>query len=105
MTKDAPLVAEVYPNLADELVELLQAAGEHRLATSIGELPLVGECTCRDDFCQSLRTAPHPEGEPYGPGHRCVPLRSTDGMLALDVVDDRIMYVEVLHRAPLRPTR
>lgn len=44
----------------------------------------------------------HPEGRPYGEGHRCVPLLSATGMLNLDVVADRIMCIEVLSRPPLR---
>lgn len=58
-----------------------------------------------DGFCQSFKTEPHPDGQPYGRGHRCVPLLPSKGMLVLDVVDGRIMYVEVLDRAPLRYAR
>ncbi|MBA9049259.1 hypothetical protein BJ996_005990 [Streptomyces phaeogriseichromatogenes] len=29
-------------------------------------------------------------------------MRTTEGLLCLDVVDGRIMYVEILHRPPMR---
>ncbi|MFD4655826.1 hypothetical protein ACFWP2_09345 [Kitasatospora sp. NPDC058444] len=100
-----PLVREAFPELAAELVELLEQEDERELAATVRSLPLVAECGCGDDFCQSFRTAPHPPGQPFGPGHRCVTLSPADGMLVLDVVDGRIMYVEVLDREPLRDTR
>jgi hypothetical protein len=53
------------------------------------------------DFCQSFYTQPPPAGA-YGPGHRCVALSPhRPGMLVLDVVDDLIMFVEVIDRPPL----
>jgi len=60
-----------------------------------------GGRTVGDDFCQSFYTAPPPDGA-YGPGHRCVPLIPKKGDLILDVVRNRIMYVEVLYYPSLR---
>ncbi len=99
---DHPLVRDVHPGLVDELTALLEAAGEHDLAVRVRDVRLVSRCDCGDDFCQSIRTADHPAGQPYGEGHRCVPLLPATGMLNLDVVVDRIMYIEVLDRPPLR---
>ncbi|MFI9363863.1 hypothetical protein ACIG5E_22845 [Kitasatospora sp. NPDC053057] len=104
MTGD-PLVREVFPDLVRELTALLEAAGEPELAAGARDLRLVADCGCGDDFCQSFRTEPHRAGQPYGPGHRCVPLLPAEGTLILDVVDGRIMYVEVLDREPLRDLR
>ncbi|MEV0760576.1 hypothetical protein [Nocardia sp. NPDC050435] len=101
MNESAPLLREVFPDLAAELSTLLTAEGETELAISVHDLRLVDECRCEDDFCQSLRTADHPAGEPYPAGHRTLALSPAAGMLTLDVVDGRIMYVEVLYRAPL----
>ncbi|WP_344634222.1 hypothetical protein [Kitasatospora cystarginea] len=105
MELDYPLVRDVFPDLAAELSALLEAEGEAVLAVSARDLRLVGECGCGDDFCQSIRTAEHPRGQPYGAGHRCVPLLPSKGMLILDVVDDRIMFIEVLDRPPMRRQR
>ncbi|MFD5437662.1 hypothetical protein ACFWJ4_36605 [Kitasatospora sp. NPDC127067] len=100
-----PLLREVFPDLLGELVDLLEEEGEHELAVAARGLRLVAECGCGDGFCQSFRTEPRPDGQPYGPDHRCVPLSPAHGMLVLDVVGGRIVYVEVLDREPLRDTR
>jgi hypothetical protein len=102
MEQEPPLVREVHPELIDELVALLEAEGERELAICVRDVRLVGECGCGDDFCQSIRTAEHPDGQPYGPGHRCVPLLPSSGDLILDVVHGRIVYIEILGRPPLR---
>ncbi|RKN44994.1 hypothetical protein D7294_07805 [Streptomyces hoynatensis] len=93
---------EVFPEPAAELIFLLEAEGEPELAASVHDLRLVGECGCRDDFCQSIRTSDQPRGQPYGSGHRNVSLSPAEGMLILDVVDERIVYVEILFRPPMR---
>jgi hypothetical protein len=98
MEQEPPLVRDVYPDLVAELVELLAAEGEWELSISVRDVRMVDECGCGDDFCQSIRTADHPQGEPYGPGHRTVALLPAQGMLNLDVVDGRIMYIEIMHR-------
>lgn len=98
-----PLVRDVYPGLLRELVALLEAEGERALAVCAHDLRLFAECGCGDDFCQSFRTAPHTPGVPYGPGHRNVCLLPERGDLVLDVVGERIVYVEVLDRPRLRP--
>ncbi|MFE7277689.1 hypothetical protein [Streptomyces sp. NPDC057623] len=102
MEQEPPLVRDVFPELVDELAALLEAEGEPWLAICVRDVRLVGECGCRDDFCQSIRTTDRPPGEPYGPGHRCVPLLPSSGDLILDVVNGRIMYIEILGRPPLR---
>jgi len=102
MEQEPPLVREVHPELIDELVALLEAEGERELAVCVRDVRLVGGCGCGDDFCQSIRTAEHPDGQPYGPGHRCVPLLPSSGDLILDVVHGRIVYIEILGRPPLR---
>ncbi|WP_329290806.1 hypothetical protein OIE43_30285 [Streptomyces pseudovenezuelae] len=100
--QEAPLVREVFPDLVDELAALLEAEGERELAICVRDVRLVGPCGCGDDFCQSIRTVDRPRGRPFGPGHRYVPLLPSSGDLILDVVDGRIMYIEILGRPPLR---
>ncbi|MEU2134461.1 hypothetical protein [Streptomyces sp. NPDC018352] len=101
MEQDKPLVRDVIPELVAELTALLETEGERWLAISVRDVRLVDRCGCGDDFCQSIRTADHVQGQPYGPGHRCVPLMPAEGMLNLDVLDGRIMFIEVLDRAPM----
>lgn len=102
MERDQPLVRDVFPEFVAELISLLEHEGERELAICAWDLRLVDECGCGDDFCQSFATEAHPQGQPYGAGHRCVPLLSARGMLCLDVVYGRIMYVEVLDRPAMR---
>lgn len=98
---DRPLLRHVFPDFVAELIALLEAESERELALRVWDLRFFAECGCQDDFCQSIRTADHPEGPPYGEGHRCVPLLPFSGMVNLDVVHGRIMYVEILDRPPL----
>jgi hypothetical protein len=89
------------PNLSRELTALLLTAGEPDLAAQIGGLEIVQRCPCNDDFCATFYTAPRPAGA-YGPGHRNISLEPEKGMIILDVVDERIMKVEVLYRDDVR---
>ncbi|GHH30901.1 hypothetical protein [Streptomyces lanatus] len=102
MKQEPPLVRDLFPELVAELATLLEEEGEHWLAICVWDVRMVAECGCGDDFCQSIRTAEHTPGQPYGPGHRCVPLLPATGDLILDVVNGRIMYIEILDRPPLR---
>jgi hypothetical protein len=99
--QDRPLLRVVFPDLIAELTALLEAEGEGELAISAWDLRLLGGCDCGEDFCQSVLTADHPRGEPFGEGHRCVALLPSEGMLNLDVVHGRIMYVEIIGRPPM----
>lgn len=95
------LVVERWPVLAGELRAALLTADEIELADQVVELVVVQPCSCDEDFCQSFYTAPPPDG-PYGPGHENVVLDPPwSGELVLDLLDDRIRYVEVLFRRPL----
>ncbi|MFF2330249.1 MULTISPECIES: hypothetical protein [unclassified Streptomyces] len=105
MGLEHPLVRDVFPELVSELVALLEEEGESALAICAWDLRLVAGCGCTDAFCQSFKTEPHPDGQPFGPGHRCVPLSPSKGMIILDVVNGKIMYVEVLDREPLQDMR
>ncbi|HEY1179914.1 MAG TPA: hypothetical protein VGF17_27475 [Phytomonospora sp.] len=101
MESDRPLIREAYPVFAAELTALLDAVGERALAVGVRDLRWFAGCDCGDDFCQGFHTAEPPAGA-FGEGHRCVPLSAERGMLCLDVVFDRIMFVEVIDRPPLR---
>jgi hypothetical protein len=97
---DPPLLREKHPDLSRELISLLEAKGEADLAICAWDLRIITVCPCKGDFCQSFYTAPKPDG-PYGPGHRNVSLNPQHGMLILDVVNNQIMFVEVLDYPPL----
>jgi hypothetical protein len=102
MTADEPpLLSTRWTHFAAELVTALREEGENDLADRVDTLRVLRQCGCDDDFCQSFYTAPEPTGA-YGSGHRNVCLSPAEpGYLILDVVDDAIMYVEVLYHQPL----
>jgi hypothetical protein len=85
-------------------MRLLRDEGEEHLAICAYDLRIVERCGCGDDFCQSFYTAEKPVGA-YGDGHRNVLLQPEHGMLILDVVHGRIMFVEVIDHPPLHDHR
>jgi len=91
----------ILPELSRELTELLITAREPGLAVQINDLEIVARCSCGDEFCASFYTAPKPVGS-YGPKHRNLELGPANGMIILDLVDDRIVHVEVLYRDDVR---
>ena len=97
----AQLLRDTWPVLAAEIEAALRSCDEPALAELVHELPVVSRCDCPDEFCQSFYTAQPPDG-PYGDGHRNVVLEPPwAGFLILDVIDEQIMYVEVLDRPSL----
>ena len=99
--RQAMLFTHAFPQLSQELEQLLEDAGEANLAAQVAELRIVDRCRCGDDFCASFYTRPKPNGA-YGPGHRNVALTPTKGMLILDVVAREIACVEVPNRDDVR---
>jgi hypothetical protein len=94
-------VVDQWPTLAGQLRRALLAEGEATRAASVDVLRVVELCGCGDDFCQSFYTAPKPDGA-YGPGHRDVFLDPPwPGLLIVDILQDEIVFVEVLYRSPL----
>lgn len=95
-----PLI-DVLPAFAAELEHALRAVSEHELADQVASLMIESLCGCNDEFCSSFYTGAQPEG-PWGPSLRNVTPPVATGMVILDVVDDRIRYVEVLHRSDVK---
>ena len=96
-----PLLLDALPDLADELSTLLNQGGATELATQVPFLRLVDRCRCGDDFCATLYTAPKPNGA-YGPNYESMPLNPSSGHLILDLVDRKIVCIEILFREDLR---
>jgi hypothetical protein len=96
-----PLLNDSLPEFARELEELLTEQGESGLAAQLPELRIVDRCRCGDDFCATFHTAPKPKGS-YGPHHRNLEVTSSDGLIILDIVNNKIVCVEVLYRDEIR---
>ena len=92
---------DIAPEFAEELAALLLVDGEPSLAEQMLAAEVVARCACDDACCASFYTAPAPDGA-YGPGHDNIQLDPTVGAVVLDVVDGRLMQVEVLHHDAFR---
>lgn len=105
---DAPRLVERWPELARQVRNALIRDDETALASGIDALRVLKTCDCDEDFCQSFYTEPPPDGAYPSDRHRNW-YRDHDeddelgweGFLILDVVDERIAFVEVLYRPPL----
>jgi hypothetical protein len=95
------LVSEAFPELSEALRELLRDKGEAELAEQISVLKLVDRCHCGDDFCATMYTQAKPVAR-YGPDHRAMDLDADKGMIIPDVVEDKIVCIEILHRGEIR---
>jgi hypothetical protein len=98
----AVTVGELFPAFALELQSLAVQGGRADLAEQIPNLPVVARCKCGEDNCAHFYTAPPPAGA-YGSGHDCLMLPSQAGLIVLDIVDDRIVAIEVLDRPDVKP--
>jgi len=95
------LLADALPEFARELEALLTGQGESELASQIGGLRIVGRCWCGDDFCATFYTQPKHKRS-CGTDRKCVAVAPQNGMIVLDVVDGKILDVEVLFRDEIR---
>ncbi len=94
-------LSQEFSELASELSDLLKRGGEEELAMTICGLTVLDRCRCGDDFCATMYMAPRPPGA-WGEGHRNVALDPQRGFLILDVMNERIVEVEVLYRDEIR---
>ena len=97
----SPLLQDSLPDFADELTSLLRKKNERGLVEQMPLLRLVDRCHCGDDFCATLYTAPKPKGA-YGPNHETISLNPSSGHFTLDLVDRKIVCIEILFREDLR---
>jgi hypothetical protein len=92
---------DALPDLTDELARLLRKNNENDLVKQIPRLRLVDRCRCGDDFCATLYTAPKPKGA-YGPNHESISLNPSSGQLILDLLERKIVCIEILFREDFR---
>jgi hypothetical protein len=95
------LLSEVLPTLVEELRELLAQEGQDELSEQLADLRIVDWCRCGDEFCSMMYAVPRRQ-DPWGPGHRHLALNPSRGIIVLDVVDGRIVAIEVLYRPEVR---
>jgi hypothetical protein len=95
------LVSEEFPELSQELQDLLRKRGEGQLAEQVPDLNLLDRCHCGDNVCATIYTQLKPIKK-YGPGHRSMDLDAETGMIILHVVESKIACIEILHRDDVR---
>ncbi|SRR6266496_4990955 len=94
-------LSEALPDVAQEVAALLEKQGHGELAQQVPDLPLRDRCRCGDYFCATFYAVQPPRGA-WGPGHENIALEPEEGMMILDVVNNRIVAVELLHREDVR---
>ena len=96
MTDHAPLVADVHPEFATRLEELLRAQGEDALAAQVSALRVTAVCTCDSDECGSFYTTERPMRRWFQRGRQVDLGPGLPGSVTVDVIAGRIDYIEVL---------
>ena len=94
-----PLLHGLLPGLAAELAGVLLEKGEAALASEIVALRVL-DCDWSADAV-AIYTEPRPEGS-LGPTLRTVLLDLRRGIAVIDVVEERIVCVEILGRGDVR---
>ena len=96
MTDRVPLVADILPELANQLEALLRERGEPFLAEQIAGLEIRSVCRCGNEHCGSFYTTDRPMKRWFRRGRQVALSKGLPGSVVLDVVGGEIVYIEVL---------
>jgi hypothetical protein len=96
-----PVFAEHFPEVAQEVADLLLKANEPNLASQIPQLRVWDRCRCGDSFCSTIYIRPKPKGT-YPANCRTVDLDASNGMNIVDIVGEEVACIEILHRDKTR---
>jgi|SRR6185295_13387151 len=96
-----PLLADALPDAAAEVRELAERSGDEGLPEQVPTLRIFDRCRCGEEWCATFYTAPRPF-KGWGPKHTTRNLDANAGMIAIDLVDGKIVCVEVLNREDIR---
>jgi hypothetical protein len=93
----APLLADILPDLIEEIVYLLKQQGADPLEGQLRALKIESVCDCGDENCASFATAAEVKVADY------VELQSIEGQLIIDLnAGGEICFVEVLGRPDIK---
>ena len=98
---DAPLLIDAIPELAEELKSLLAKSEFSEIVNQVAELRIVDRCQCGENSCATFYTTARPNGA-WGAGHENVSLDTENGFLILDLVNHKIVCVEVLDKKEIK---
>jgi hypothetical protein len=93
---EAPLLADVLPQLAERMTNALRESGETHLAKEVAALRVTDVCRCGEPYCGSFYTARWPMKRWFRRGRQVELGDGLPGNVTLDVVAGEIVYVEVL---------
>jgi len=91
------ILREVLPGLASELEALLRSDDESELADQIDSLQVVDRCRCDSPSCATIYNVQKPEAA-WGPTHRNIVLDVPEGLTVVDVLEEKIVSIEILDR-------
>jgi hypothetical protein len=94
-------VGELLPKFCEELQDLISSVGRWDLVDQVRTLPIVNRCTCAEPNCAHFFTAKPPAGS-YGAKHSNLVLPADVGFVALDILHNTIVAVEVLDRPDVK---
>ncbi len=92
---NGPLLIDAIPELAEELEILLGKSEFSDVVNQVAGLRIVDRCQCGENSCATFYATARPNGA-WGVGHENVSLDTENGFLILDLVNRKIVCVEVL---------
>jgi hypothetical protein len=96
VTDQVPLVADILPELAEQVELRLREHGEPFLAAQVADLRVTAVCRCGNEHCGSFYTAERPMKRWFRRGRQVDLSEGLPGSVTIDVVGGEIVYVEVL---------
>jgi hypothetical protein len=94
-----PLFVDALPKFAEELRRILIAEERPELASQIPSLRIIDRCRCKDWFCATFKTG---ETGVDSIDETVALDQAESGMINVDLIDGRIVQVEVLWRDDVR---
>ncbi|MGI8467675.1 MAG: hypothetical protein ACR2N3_04410 [Pyrinomonadaceae bacterium] len=95
------VLKDVLPELSSELKSLFEKEKKSELAEQVDTLQITDRCRCGDDFCATIYTVPKPKGA-WGTNHYTLPLDPEKGMINVDILNGKIVEIEILNRDEIR---
>ena len=93
----APMLADVLPDLLEEMVHLAKQQGADPIEPRLRALRIESICDCGDENCASFATAPQVKVADY------VELAAMEGNLIIDLnASGEICFIEVLGRPDVK---
>jgi hypothetical protein len=94
-------IEELFPSFVTELEQLLLNSAHPELSLQIRSLPVVARCLCRSKNCDHFYVE-KPPATGYGTGHWILELNPKRGLIVLDLIEYRIVGIEVLDRSDVK---